>query len=41
MIVERRSRTVAAPPERVFAEIERVGGAAGWPYANVCGASGA
>ncbi len=35
MIVERRQRTVAAPPERVFAEVERLGGDAGWPYANV------
>ncbi len=35
MIVERRRRVVAAPPERVFAEIERLGGEAGWPYANV------
>jgi uncharacterized protein YbjT (DUF2867 family) len=34
MIVERRARVVAAPPERVFAEVERVGGEAGWPYAN-------
>lgn len=35
MIVERRERIVAATPERVFAEVERVGGRAGWPYANV------
>lgn len=35
MIVERRSRTVAAPPERVFAEVERLGGEVGWPYGNV------
>jgi uncharacterized protein YbjT (DUF2867 family) len=35
MIVERRERVVAATPERVFAEVERVGGRAGWPYANV------
>ncbi len=35
MIVERRGRVVAAPPERVFAEVERLGGDAGWPYANV------
>ena len=35
MIVERRRRVVAAPPERVFAEVERLGGDAGWPYANV------
>jgi len=35
MIVERRERVVAAPPERIFAEVERLGGDAGWPYANV------
>jgi len=35
MIVERRQRRIAAPPELVFAEIERLGGAAGWPYANL------
>jgi uncharacterized protein YbjT (DUF2867 family) len=35
MIVERRGRVVAATPERVFAEVERLGGEAGWPYANV------
>jgi hypothetical protein len=35
MIVERRGRVVVAPPERVFAEVERLGGDAGWPYANV------
>jgi uncharacterized protein YbjT (DUF2867 family) len=35
MIVERRGRIVGATPERVFAEVERLGGEAGWPYANV------
>jgi len=35
MIVERRQRTIAAPPDRVFAEVERLGGDAGWPYANL------
>jgi uncharacterized protein YbjT (DUF2867 family) len=34
MIIERRVRRVAAPPEQIFAVVERVGGAAGWPYAN-------
>ena len=34
MIVERRRRSVAATPEQVFAEVERVGGDTGWPYAN-------
>ena len=35
MIVERRQRLIAAPPDRVFAEVERMGGRGGWPYANV------
>jgi uncharacterized protein YbjT (DUF2867 family) len=35
MIVERRGRSVAALPEQVFAEVERLGGDSGWPYANV------
>lgn len=35
MIIDRRSETVHAAPEKVFAELERVGGTAGWPYANV------
>ena len=35
MIVERRGRSVAASPEQVFAEVERLGGDSGWPYANV------
>jgi hypothetical protein len=35
MIVERRQLEVPAPPELVFAEVERLGGDAGWPYANV------
>jgi hypothetical protein len=35
MIVERRQRAVPASPEDVFAEVERVGGDAGWPYANL------
>jgi hypothetical protein len=35
MIVERRQRAIAAAPEQVFTEIERVGGSAGWPYANI------
>jgi uncharacterized protein YbjT (DUF2867 family) len=34
MIVERRQLSVAASPDRVFAEIERMGGDARWPYAN-------
>jgi uncharacterized protein YbjT (DUF2867 family) len=34
MLIERRQRLVAAPVERVFAEVERIGGRAGWPYAN-------
>jgi uncharacterized protein YbjT (DUF2867 family) len=35
MIVDRRAKTVRAAPGRVFAELERVGGTTGWPYANV------
>ena len=35
MIVDRQLRKVAAPPELTFAEIERLGGRAGWPFANV------
>lgn len=35
MLVDRRVIDVAAPPEAVFAEVQRVGGATGWPYANV------
>ena len=35
MIVERRQKTIHAPAEHVFAEIERLGGDAGWPYANL------
>jgi uncharacterized protein YbjT (DUF2867 family) len=35
MIVERRQRAIAVPREQVFAVVERVGGEAGWPYANL------
>ncbi len=35
MIVERRQRAIAATPEQVFAELERIGGEGGWPYANI------
>ena len=35
MIVDRRVRRIAASPDRVFAAVERVGGASGWPYANL------
>jgi uncharacterized protein YbjT (DUF2867 family) len=35
MIIERRQRVVPAPPKLVFAEVERLGGRAGWPYANI------
>jgi uncharacterized protein YbjT (DUF2867 family) len=35
MIVERRQRTVSTSPGRAFAEVERLGGNAGWPYANL------
>ncbi len=35
MIVDRRMRLVRASPGEVFAVVERVGGASGWPYANL------
>jgi hypothetical protein len=35
MLRDRQSLEIAAPPERVFAEVERVGGSGGWPVANV------
>ncbi len=34
MIIDRQVTHVSASPERVFAVVERVGGASGWPYAN-------
>jgi uncharacterized protein YbjT (DUF2867 family) len=34
MIIERRRRLVPVAPDRLFAEVERLGGRAGWPYAN-------
>jgi uncharacterized protein YbjT (DUF2867 family) len=35
MIVDRRRRRVAAPAVVAFAEIERLGGAGGWPFADL------
>ena len=35
MIIERRRRFVPVPADRLFAEVERLGGRAGWPYANL------
>ncbi len=35
MLSHRRTLEITASPERVFAEVERVGGAAGWPAANI------
>ena len=35
MIVDRHSQHVDASPERVFAEVEHLGGQTGWPYANL------
>ena len=35
MIIDRRSRRAKASPERAFAEVERLGGDAGWPYADL------
>lgn len=34
MLLERRQREVNASQETVFGVVERLGGAAGWPYAN-------
>lgn len=34
-LVYRRRTTITAPPELVFAELERMGGVHGWPYADV------
>jgi hypothetical protein len=35
VLVDRREREVDASPERVFAEIERLGGPRGWPTGNL------
>ena len=35
MLLDRQRRRVRASSERTFAEIERLGGSAGWPYGNV------
>jgi uncharacterized protein YbjT (DUF2867 family) len=35
MIIERRHHTVAVSADRLFAEVEQLGGRAGWPYGNV------
>lgn len=35
LLTDRRVLNVMAAGERVFAEVERVGGATGWPYANI------
>jgi uncharacterized protein YbjT (DUF2867 family) len=35
MFVDRRTKRVAASPDRLFGIVERVGGASGWPYANL------
>lgn len=34
MLLERRQQEVPVPPEAVFAQVERLGGSAGWPYAD-------
>jgi uncharacterized protein YbjT (DUF2867 family) len=34
MLVEIRKQDVPAAPEAVFAQVERIGGEAGWPYAD-------
>ena len=35
MFIDRRARRVAAAPAALFTAVERVGGASGWPYANL------
>ncbi len=35
MIIDRQVIRVRVLPERVFEEVERIGGASGWPYAHV------
>ena len=35
MIIERRRQVVPVPADRLFAEVERLGGRGGWPYANL------
>lgn len=35
MIVDRQRRRVRAPEDATFAEIERLGGTTGWPFANL------
>jgi len=35
MIIDRRMLLVRASPDEVFAAVERVGGASGWPYADL------
>ena len=35
MLLDRQRRRVRASSERTFAEVERLGGSAGWPYGNV------
>jgi uncharacterized protein YbjT (DUF2867 family) len=35
MLVDRRSHVVGAPREVVFAQVEQIGGAHGWPFANL------
>jgi len=35
ILVDRRERDIEASPERVFIEVERLGGPRGWPTANV------
>jgi len=34
MIIERRQMSIAASPKSIFAQVERLGGQAGWLYAN-------
>ena len=35
MLVDRRAQVVRAPRDVVFGQVEQIGGAHGWPFANV------
>ncbi len=35
MLIDRQRRRVRAPARQTFAEVERLGGDAGWPFGNV------
>jgi len=35
ILVDQREREITASPDRIFAEVERLGGPRGWPSGNV------